>query len=115
MHLNEANTHPFWARCPNCGHCWTVCYLPMDLLAASKLMRAARCPHGCAAPALVARQERGTLLEEAGARYCDFCGAPRNAGSPDCAPPFDVRPHQWTGLHPADRRNGPIDPPRPQS
>ena len=38
------------------------------------------------------------------AQHCDFCGAPRNARSPLCAPPFTVQPHQWTGKRPADRR-----------
>jgi hypothetical protein len=36
---------------------------------------------------------------------CDFCGMERGVsrvrGLPDCAPPFDVRPHQWTGKHPS--------------
>lgn len=38
------------------------------------------------------------------AQYCDHCGAPRGARSPLCAPPFEVRPHEWTGKHPADQR-----------
>jgi hypothetical protein len=38
------------------------------------------------------------------AQHCDHCGARRNAKSPYCAPPFDGRPHEWTGKHPADRR-----------
>lgn len=36
---------------------------------------------------------------------CDFCGmehgVSRLRGLPNCAPPFDVRPHQWTGKHPS--------------
>lgn len=38
------------------------------------------------------------------AEHCDHCGAGRNARSPYCAPPFDNRPHEYTGKHPADRR-----------
>lgn len=38
------------------------------------------------------------------AQYCDHCGAPSGARSPLCAPPFEVRPHEWTGKHPADQR-----------
>lgn len=38
------------------------------------------------------------------AEYCDHCGADRDARSAYCAPPFDVKPHEWTGKHPADRR-----------
>lgn len=38
------------------------------------------------------------------AEYCDHCGANRDARSAYCAPPFDVKHHEWTGKHPADRR-----------
>lgn len=37
--------------------------------------------------------------------YCDQCGAVKGeARSTHCAPPYDVKPHAWTGTHPADVR-----------
>lgn len=38
------------------------------------------------------------------AKHCDHCGAGRDVRSPNCAPPFDNQPHEWTGKHPADAR-----------
>lgn len=38
------------------------------------------------------------------ARHCDHCGAPPSVATTHCAPPFEVRPHEWTGKHPADQR-----------
>jgi len=34
--------------------------------------------------------------------FCDQCGARQNTQTTHCAPPFDVKPHSWTGKHPAD-------------
>ncbi len=39
---------------------------------------------------------------------CDFCGKLHSVAlksmSENCAPPFIVQPHQFTGRHPADRK-----------
>lgn len=57
---------PVWAKCQNCGHCWPVAYLPMNLSAFAKLAkRTAICPH-CATTGkkiIVAKQNDGELLE----------------------------------------------------
>jgi hypothetical protein len=38
---------PFQGRCGECGHVWTVCFLPMAMDRAARLMSAAACPKGC--------------------------------------------------------------------
>lgn len=35
---------PFNGRCGDCEHVWAVCYLPMPLEQAGKMMTAAQCP-----------------------------------------------------------------------
>lgn len=59
----EDAQHPFWGKCGGCGHCWTVCYLPMDMSKAAKLMGKAACPKGCSSKVFIAKQDNGVLLE----------------------------------------------------
>ena len=58
---------PFWSRCANdaCRHCWIVCYLPMEMTLAARLMKAATCPMCGSKKAFVAKQDHGVLTEEA--------------------------------------------------
>lgn len=35
-------------------------------------------------------------------QFCDHCGASPTTETSTCAPPFEARPHSWTGKHPAD-------------
>lgn len=39
-----ADRHPFDGKCRDCGHVFTVCWLPMPMLDAARLMKAASCP-----------------------------------------------------------------------
>ncbi len=41
---NTGERQPFNGRCGACDHVWTVCYIPMQLGVAAKMMQAARCP-----------------------------------------------------------------------
>lgn len=59
----ERAARPFWAKCSDCGHCWPVAYLPMNMTAMAKLGKAARCPMGCRGKPLVAKQDNGVLNE----------------------------------------------------
>lgn len=34
----------FWAKCPECGHVWSVVKLPMEIIEAARRMMAAFCP-----------------------------------------------------------------------
>jgi hypothetical protein len=43
------------AKCGACGHVWRVCDLPQPLTKAARLMKAARCPKGCASQVFLAR------------------------------------------------------------
>lgn len=54
----------FWAKCRACAHCWIVCYLPMEITKAAKLIGKAACPNCGDARPLVAKQDNGQLLEE---------------------------------------------------
>lgn len=60
---------PFCAKCSKCSHCWPAAYLPMQIDAAAKLMKAARCPNCGNGPkgVLVAKQNNGLLDEPAAA------------------------------------------------
>ena len=58
---------PFWAKCTGCQHCWPAAYLPMEIFAAAKLMKAARCPMCGKGPKgiAIAKQKDGVLTEPA--------------------------------------------------
>jgi len=55
----------FWAKCRACGHCWIAAYLPMEIIAACKLIGAARCPVCGDSRPVMPKQDSGVLLEEA--------------------------------------------------
>jgi hypothetical protein len=55
----------FWAKCRACAHCWIAAYLPMDIMAASKMLAKAACPMCGDSKPLVAAQDSGELLEPA--------------------------------------------------
>lgn len=55
----KERNNPVIAHCPNCEHEWHVCYLPMPLEKAAKLMMAARCPKGCTAAPRVGSMANG--------------------------------------------------------
>jgi hypothetical protein len=59
-------TVPFFGRCGECGHCWPVCYLPMELEKAANLMAGAMCPKGCDGRVMIPRQTNGNLQDPAG-------------------------------------------------
>lgn len=55
---------PFWAMCPTCSHCWPAAYLPMEIMAAAKLMQKATCPNcGETKHIKIAKQDDGKLNE----------------------------------------------------
>lgn len=53
----------FWAKCRACAHCWIIAYLPMEIMAACKLLAKASCPMCGDAKPFVAAQDNGELLE----------------------------------------------------
>lgn len=58
-----AQRKPFWAKC-SCGHIWPVCYLPMEMMLAAKVMKRASCPVcGATKEIGIAKQDDGKLLE----------------------------------------------------
>lgn len=59
-------TLPFWAKCPECGHCWPAGYYPMNLARFAQLVIGAHCPKGCESRPVVADQNNGRLLEGEG-------------------------------------------------
>lgn len=66
---SAADRKPFWAKCTGCQHCWPAAYLPMELFAAAKLMKAVKCPMCGKGPKgiVVAKQDDGALKEPAAA------------------------------------------------
>jgi hypothetical protein len=55
---------PFWAKCPECKHCWIAAYTGMEVAAFAKIVMRAACPMcGCAKKIGVAKQDNGKLNE----------------------------------------------------
>lgn len=60
---NDDATRPLWGKCTGCGHCWPVCYLPLEMGKAAKLMAKAACPKGGSEKVTIAKHDNGVLLE----------------------------------------------------
>ncbi len=60
-----------WSKCPACLHCWPAAYYPIDLMKIGKVLKGCKCPKGCGAPPVLAKQDNGKLLEPAATQGAD--------------------------------------------
>jgi hypothetical protein len=67
----------FIAHCPDCGHSWTVAFLPLTIDKFAKLAKAARCPTGCDAGPLCGHAPAAKTASSTSAPVLD--GADRGA------------------------------------
>ena len=52
-----------WAKCPQCGQCWAAVQYPAEMALIGEQLQDVRCPAGCAAAPVLAKQDDGILLE----------------------------------------------------
>jgi hypothetical protein len=55
----------FIVHCPDCGHSWTLAYLPMTITKLALLAKASRCPKGCDAGPLAGVEPGASFLRPA--------------------------------------------------
>lgn len=90
--MDDEERKPFWAKCQDCGHIWTIAYTPMMLTAMAKVLKGGCCPK-CGADSMritPAKQSDGKLLEPLSSEWpsrCKDCGADVEPEFPGEPPP----------------------------
>lgn len=59
----EDRSRAFWVRCDACNHCWAAAYYPAPAAIVAKAALGAMCPKCASKKVMVAKQDRGVLME----------------------------------------------------